>query len=120
VFDKTGTLTKGVFKVTEINNNNNNISKEELIEVAAIAESLSNHPIAQSIIKEYGKDIKNEELSDYEEISGHGIKALINGAEVLVGNYKLMEKFNISYNDIASIGTIVHIAINNEYKGNIV
>lgn len=118
VFDKTGTLTKGVFKVTEINNVD--ISKEELIKVAAISESLSNHPIAQSIIKEYGKEINSNELSDYEEISGHGIKVTINNSKVLIGNYKLMEKFEIKYNNINSIGTIVHVAINNEYKGNIV
>ena len=118
VFDKTGTLTKGVFKVTEINNVD--IAKEELIKIAAISESLSNHPIAQSIIKEYGKEIDSNELSDYEEISGHGIKVTINNSQVLIGNYKLMEKFEIKYNNINSIGTIVHVAINNEYKGNIV
>lgn len=118
VFDKTGTLTKGVFKVTEINNVD--ISKEELIKVAAISESLSNHPIAQSIIREYGKEIDSQKLSNYEEISGHGIKAYIDSLDVLVGNYKLMEKYNIKYNNVDSIGTIVHIAINNEYKGNIV
>lgn len=118
VFDKTGTLTKGVFKVTEINNVD--IAKEELIKIAAISESLSNHPIAQSIIKEYGKEIDSNELSDYEEISGHGIKVTINNSQVLIGNYKLMEKFEIKYNNINSIGTIVHVAINNKYKGNIV
>ncbi|MBS5886129.1 heavy metal translocating P-type ATPase [Clostridium sp.] len=118
VFDKTGTLTKGVFKVTEINNVD--ISKEELIKVAAISESLSNHPIAQSIIKEYGKEIDSNELNDYEEISGHGIKVTINNSQVLIGNYKLMKKFGIKYDNINSIGTIVHVAINNEYKGNIV
>lgn len=118
VFDKTGTLTKGVFKVTEINNVD--IAKEELIKIAAISESLSNHPIAQSIIKEYGKEIDSNELSDYEEISGHGIKVIINNSQVLIGNYKLMEKFEIKYNNINSIGTIVHVAINNKYKGNIV
>ena len=118
VFDKTGTLTKGVFKVTEINNVD--IAKEELIKIAAISESLSNHPIAQSIIKEYGKEIDSNELSDYEEISGHGIKVTINNSQVLIGNYKLMEKFEIKYNNINSIRTIVHVAINNKYKGNIV
>lgn len=118
VFDKTGTLTKGVFKVTEINNVD--IAKEELIKIAAISESLSNHPIAQSIIKEYEKEIDSDELSDYEEISGHGIKVTINNSQVLIGNYKLMEKFEIKYDNINSIGTIVHVAINNEYKGNIV
>ena len=118
VFDKTGTLTKGVFKVTEVNNVN--IDKEELIRRAAISESLSNHPIAQSIIKEYGKEVDSKELVNYEEISGHGVKTSLEGNEILVGNYKLMEKFNINYENINSIGTIVHIAINREYKGNIV
>lgn len=118
VFDKTGTLTKGIFKITEINPKD--ISREKLLEVAAIAESLSNHPIAQSIIKEYGKDIKKESLSDYEELAGLGIKAKINNLNILVGNYKLMKEFNIEYDKKESIGTIVHIAINNKYSGNIV
>lgn len=118
VFDKTGTLTKGVFKVTEVNTIN--IDKEELIRIAAISESLSNHPIAQSIIKEYGKEVDSKELVNYEEISGHGVKTILEGKEILVGNYKLMEKFNIKYENVDTIGTIVHIAINNEYKGNIV
>ncbi len=118
VFDKTGTLTKGVFKVTEVNNVN--IEKEELLRIAAISESLSNHPIAQSIIKEYGKEVDSKKLNNYEEISGHGVKTLLEDKQVLVGNYKLMEKFNIKYDKINSIGTIVHVAIDNEYKGNIV
>ena len=106
VFDKTGTLTEGVFTVTEINTNN--IQKEKLIEVAAMAESFSNHPIAISIIEEY------------EEIAGHGIKAVINNEEVLIGNAKLMNQFNISYNEVDSIGTVVYCAINGEFKGSIV
>lgn len=118
VFDKTGTLTKGVFKVTEINNVN--LDKEELIRIAAISESLSNHPIAKSIINEYGKEVDSKELINYEEISGHGVKTQLEGNEILIGNYKLMEQFNIKYEDVNTIGTIVHIAINNEYKGNIV
>ncbi|WP_066890109.1 heavy metal translocating P-type ATPase [Clostridium nigeriense] len=118
VFDKTGTLTKGVFKVTEVNNVN--IEKEELLRIAAISESLSNHPIAQSIIKEYGKEVDSKKLNNYKEISGHGVKTLLEDKQVLVGNYKLMEKFNIKYDKINSIGTIVHVAIDNEYKGNIV
>lgn len=118
VFDKTGTLTKGVFKVTEINNVN--IEKEELLRIAAISESLSNHPIAQSIINEYGKTIDSKALINYEEISGHGVKTSLDESEILIGNYKMMEKYNINYNKVNSIGTIVHVAINNEYKGNIV
>ena len=118
VFDKTGTLTEGVFTVTEINTNN--IQKEKLIEVAAMAESFSNHPIAISIIKEYGKEIDKEVIEEYEEIAGHGIKAVINNEEVLIGNAKLMNQFNISYNEVDSIGTVVYCAINGEFKGSIV
>ena len=118
VFDKTGTLTEGVFSVTEINTNG--IDKEKLIEVAAMAESFSNHPIAISIIKEYGKEIDKEVIKEYKEISGHGIKAVINNEEVLVGNSKLMNEFNILYNEVDSIGTVVYCAINGEFKGSIV
>ena len=118
VFDKTGTLTKGVFKVTEINTNN--IDKDELLKLAAYGESNSNHPIALSIVKAYGKEINKESLINYEEISGHGIKVNIEGNEVLLGNYKLMNKFNIKFNEVDTIGTIVHVAINGKYKGNIV
>ena len=118
VFDKTGTLTEGVFTVTEINTNN--IQKEKLIEVAAMAESFSNHPIAISIIKEYGKEIDKEVIEEYEEIAGHGIKAVINNEEILIGNAKLMNQFNISYNEVDSIGTVVYCAINGEFKGSIV
>ena len=118
VFDKTGTLTEGVFSVTEINTNG--IDKEKLIEVAAMAESFSNHPIAISIIKEYGKEIDKEVIKAYKEILGRGIKALINNEEVLVGNSKLMNEFNILYNEVDSIGTVVYCAINGEFKGSIV
>ena len=118
VFDKTGTLTKGVFKVTEINTNN--IDEDELLRIAAYGESNSNHPIALSIVNAYGKEVEKESLSKYEEISGHGIKVNIESKEVLLGNYKLMNKFNIKFNDVDTIGTIVHISIDGEYKGNIV
>ena len=118
VFDKTGTLTEGVFTVTEINTND--IQKEKLIEIAAMAESFSNHPIAISIIKEYGKEIDKEVIEEYEEIAGHGIKAVINNEEILIGNAKLMNQFNISYNEVDSIGTVVYCAINGEFKGSIV
>lgn len=118
VFDKTGTLTEGVFSVTEINTNG--IDKEKLIEVAAMAESFSNHPIAISIIKEYGKEIDKEVIKAYKEILGRGIKAVINNEEVLVGNSKLMNEFNILYNEVDSIGTVVYCAMNGEFKGSIV
>lgn len=118
VFDKTGTLTKGVFKVTEINTEN--ISESELLEITAIGESHSNHPIAKSIIQAYGKDINKEEIKNYKEISGYGIEASIRDNNVLIGNSKLMKSYNINYEEKKSIGTIVHVAINGLYKGNIV
>ncbi|WP_346893358.1 heavy metal translocating P-type ATPase [Clostridium sp. UBA871] len=119
VFDKTGTLTKGVFKVTEIQPQGN-VSRDELITYAAFAESFSNHPIATSIVKAYSKEIDNESIENYEEISGHGIKATVLGKEVLAGNYKLMSKENISYAQVETIGTVVHVAVNKEYAGYIV
>jgi Cd2+/Zn2+-exporting ATPase len=116
VFDKTGTLTKGVFKVTEIKPENN-ISEDELIACAAYAENYSNHPIAASILKAYGMEIIKEKINDYEEISGHGVKAVIEGKEVLAGNYKLMNKENIPYKQVETIGTVVHVAIERKYAG---
>ena len=118
VFDKTGTLTKGVFNVTEINSKN--ITKEKLLEITAIGESQSNHPIAMSILRAYGKDINKEEIKYYEEISGYGVKANIRGDEVLLGNAKLRKINNIEFEEVYSIGTIVYVAINNEYEGSIV
>ncbi|MBU3108528.1 cadmium-translocating P-type ATPase [Clostridium gasigenes] len=118
VFDKTGTLTKGVFKVREINAVD--IEKDNLLEIAALGESLSNHPIAQSIVKAYGKEINKDQIKNYEEVSGHGISVKINEEDILLGNYKLMNMFNIKYNEVESIGTIIHVAINKEYKGNII
>ena len=118
IFDKTGTLTKGVFKVTDINPKN--ITKEELLEVTAMGELYSNHPIAISILKAYGKDINKEYIKNYKEISGHGIEVTIKENNVLLGNGKLMKSKNINYEEVDSIGTIVHVAINDEYKGNIV
>ncbi len=119
VFDKTGTLTKGVFKVTEIQPQGN-VSRDELITYAAFAESFSNHPIATSIVKAYSKEVANESIENYEEISGHGVKATVLGKEVLAGNYKLMNKENICYAQVDTIGTVVHVAVNKEYVGYIV
>lgn len=119
VFDKTGTLTKGIFKVTEIRPENN-ISKDELIACAAYAENYSNHPIATSILRAYDKEIIIDKIKGYEEISGHGVKVVLDGKEVLAGNYKLMDKENISYNKVDEIGTVVHIAIEKKYAGYIV
>ncbi|MBP2633041.1 MAG: cadmium-translocating P-type ATPase [Firmicutes bacterium] len=119
VFDKTGTLTKGVFKVIEVNVQNN-MTKDELITYAAYAESYSNHPIATSILKAYGKEIAKDSVENYEEVSGHGVKVSVKGREVLAGNYKLMDQAHIAYDQVESIGTVVHVAIDHEYAGHIV
>lgn len=117
VFDKTGTLTKGVFKVVKINTNN--IEESELLRIAATGESFSNHPIAQSILKAYGNEVDKSIISNYEEISGNGIKVNIDNKEVLLGNYKLMNSNGIKYNNSEEIGTVVHVVVEGEYKGSI-
>ncbi len=119
VFDKTGTLTKGVFKVTEIVSKSN-LTDDEMLEYAVFAESYSNHPIATSIIRSYGKEVNKDEVKNYEEISGQGIKVNARDKEILVGNGKLMENENISYKQIETIGTVLHIAVDKEYAGYIV
>lgn len=118
VFDKTGTLTKGSFVVTEFDSVG--ISKEELIEISAKAEAYSNHPIALSIKKAYDKPIDNHEISDVEEIAGNGVKVLLNGEEILVGNLKLMEKFGVTCNVSNAVGTVVYVAKNRIFVGHIV
>lgn len=119
VFDKTGTLTKGAFTVTNIQPKGE-ISKEQLLRYAAYAEAHSTHPIAESIRTAYGESINENELEDYNEISGHGIKVKIDGKEVLAGNAKLMNQEHIRYDQPADFGTIVHLSINKEYAGYIV
>lgn len=119
VFDKTGTLTKGVFKVEEIYNEDN-ISKEELIETAAYAEIFSNHPIALSVKNEYGKEIDNSKVSDVQELAGFGVKATVEGEEVLIGKFDLMTKNNIKAKEINSIGTVLYISKANKFLGSIV
>jgi len=119
VFDKTGTLTKGVFKVTKIMETGA-IPEAQLLEYAAYAESYSNHPIALSIQKAYGKEIDKNEITDYNEISGHGIKVTIKGKTILAGNSKLMRKENIPFEELQAIGTVVHLAIDGSYAGFIV
>lgn len=115
VFDKTGTLTKGVFKVQNIHSEK--IKPEELLKLAAYAESYSNHPISLSLKEAYKKDIDIEKISQVEEISGHGVSAAVENIKVLAGNDKLMEKFKIPYNKETSGGTVVHIAADGEYAG---
>lgn len=116
VMDKTGTLTKGVFAVNSILPTST-WTKDELLEFAAIAEVYSNHPIAQSILDAYGKNVDKQLLKDYKEIPGHGIQVMINGKEILVGNAKLMKKEQISYSQSAEVGTIVHVAVDKKYAG---
>lgn len=118
VFDKTGTLTKGIFSVTEIHPED--ISEEELLKYTAYAENYSSHPIAHSIKKAYGKEINSAVIKGVQEISGEGVKALINGSEVIAGNSRLMEKYNINYRKSNAFGTVVYTAINGKYSGYIV
>lgn len=119
VFDKTGTLTRGVFKVTQINPQDN-VSRDELLEYAAFAESFSNHPTALSILKAYGKKVDKNKIEEYEEISGYGVRAKVRGKTVLVGNAKLMTRENIVYDSTDAVGTIIHVAIDGVYAGSIV
>ncbi len=119
VFDKTGTLTKGVFNVTKINSIDVE-TEESLLEYAAFAESYSTHPIAISILKSYGKEVNKSEIEDYNEISGHGIKAKVRGKEILAGNAKLMKKENIPFDENDEVGTVVHMAVDGKYAGYLV
>jgi Cd2+/Zn2+-exporting ATPase len=119
VFDKTGTLTKGVFKVTEIVPKNG-VSKPELLALAAQIESHSNHPIAQSICKAYGKKIDDLTIENYQEIAGYGISALVEGKSVIAGNDRFLHRENIEHNTCDVQGTVVHLAVNNYYSGYIV
>ncbi|RJW38664.1 cadmium-translocating P-type ATPase [Lachnospiraceae bacterium OM02-31] len=121
VMDKTGTLTKGTFKVKEVQpameESREVISKEELLEITAYAESYSNHPISLSIQKEYGKELDKSRLESTQELAGHGVHAVIDGADIYAGNEKLMLQQKISFTHAAQIGTIVHVARDNQYLG---
>ncbi|OHX33411.1 heavy metal translocating P-type ATPase [Bacillus mycoides] len=119
VFDKTGTLTKGVFKVTKMDPSEGTTA-EELLEYAAFAEVYSNHPIAQSIRKAYGKSIDENAIEDYSEISGHGTVVKVQGKEIFAGNAKLMKKENITFKQPETVGTLVHVAVDGKYAGYIV
>ena len=118
VFDKTGTLTKGEFKVTEVQSEQ--LSKEELIELAALGEGYSNHPIANSIREAYGKELDLNRVTQTEEVAGHGIKAVIDGKTVLLGNEKLMKAEQIAYTGCKSIGTVVYVACDGVFEGAVV
>lgn len=118
VFDKTGTLTKGTFKVTQINPINT--TKEELLKYTTLAECYSNHPIANSLKKEFSNPLDTSQVKDVEEIAGNGIKAIVNGEEILTGNSKLMELYGIEYQPKKVAGTILYTARNRKYIGYIV
>ncbi|MFC7798244.1 heavy metal translocating P-type ATPase [Bacillus subtilis] len=119
VFDKTGTLTKGSFEVTEIKPAEG-FTKDRLLEAAAYAELHSQHPIAESVRKAYGKMLSSDEIESYEEIPGHGIFAKVNGTEILAGNKKLMEREQIEDVPDENAGTIVHVAVDQRYAGAII
>ncbi len=118
VFDKTGTLTKGVFKVQKVHPID--ISKEELIELVAYAESYSNHPISVSIREAYGKEIEHNRIEKIQELPGLGVVAKVDEKQILIGNEKLMQQKKIQYSKCEEIGTIIYIAIENKYAGYIV
>ena len=123
VFDKTGTLTQGVFEVNAFHDNDDkdlDERKATILEYAAIAESSSSHPIARSLQRAYGHKIDRSRMNDLQEISGYGITAVIDGNPVAVGNEKLMRSLNIEPCHCHTAGTIVHIAIKNNYAGHIV
>lgn len=117
VFDKTGTLTQGVFAVASVHPAG--MTEAELLEYAALAESYSGHPISKSLQKAYGKSADQNRIGEVEEISGNGVKAVIDGKDVAVGNDKLMKKLGVSYEESNEIGTVVHVAIDGKYAGNI-
>lgn len=119
VFDKTGTLTKGVFEVTNMYPVNG-FHKEELLEITANAEIFSNHPIAMSILNEYGNEIHKDKISNYNESSGYGISVIVDGKKVLVGNDKLMIKENILFTETIDIGTKIYVAVDEVFAGCIV
>ena len=118
VFDKTGTLTQGKFEVQKIEAVE--IEKEELLELAAYAENHSNHPISLSVKDAYKNKIDMQKITETEEIAGLGVKAIIDGRQVLVGNDKLMEQAKINYEKSTDIGTILYVAIDNKFAGYIV
>lgn len=118
VFDKTGTLTQGVFEVSGIHHNK--LEDEKLLELAALAESASSHPISRSLQRAYGKPVNRSRVSDIQEISGNGVIAKVDGVEVAAGNDKLMKRLGIDFIPCHHVGTIIHMAVNGAYAGHIV
>ncbi|MBO5279516.1 MAG: cadmium-translocating P-type ATPase [Lachnospiraceae bacterium] len=115
VFDKTGTLTKGSFSVVEIQPQGR--EKEELLELAAFAEAYSNHPISLSLQEAYGREIDRAQVEQAEELSGHGVKAVVRGKTVYAGNEKLMKQQGIAFQIPSEAGTVVHVAVDGSYAG---
>ena len=118
VFDKTGTLTRGVFEVTAVHHSD--MDEQKLLEYAALAECASSHPISKSLQRAYGKAIDRSRVADIQELSGHGVTAVVDGHPVAAGNSKLMEQLGIPYHDCHSVGTIIHMAVDGQYAGHIV
>lgn len=115
VFDKTGTMTKGNFEVTEIAPVG--VENNELLRLAAYAESYSSHPISKSIKSTYGEEIDNAKISDVNEISGNGVLAVVDGKKVAAGNSKLMDKLGVEYTACSKVGTVVYVAVDGKYCG---
>lgn len=118
VFDKTGTLTEGVFTVREIHPVQT--GEEELLEIAAHAESYSNHPIARALLDAYGEAVEKDQVSHVKELPGHGVTAVYDGQKILVGNYHLLEKYEILVDEVESTGTVIYIAADKKYAGYII
>lgn len=118
VFDKTGTLTQGVFEVNEVHHNE--MSREQLLEYAALAESASSHPISKSLQRAYGKEIDRNRVTDIRELSGNGVTAKVDGIDVAAGNSKLMDRLGVKWIDCHQAGTIIHMAVDGRYAGHIV
>ncbi len=118
VFDKTGTLTKGVFEVSGIHHAS--LSEAELLELAALAESSSTHPISKSLIRAYGQEPNRSRVTEVTELSGKGVIASVDGRKVACGNDRLMEELGVPYKNCHSMGTIVHVAVDGVYEGHVV
>ena len=119
VFDKTGTLTQGKFSVTAVHPDG--MSQEELLELAALAEQFSTHPISRSIVDAWGGTLQQDRVTGVEEIAGHGVRAVIDGRQILAGNWKLMDRENIPItSNHDHLGTIIHVAVEGRYAGHLV
>ena len=117
-FDKTGTITKGNFEVTAVHQNT--MDEAELLELSALAECHSSHPISLSLLRAYGKAPDRSRVTDVEEISGHGVTATVDGRSVAVGNDRLMNRLGVAFNPCPHVGTILHVAVDGTYAGHIV